>query len=571
MVSQPGPSVQFSDVPKLELDQLIDQLIVSAEGVRRAQGRLRSLLRAIETVTGELSLENVLRNVVDAARDLAGAEYGALGVIGEDGSLAQFIPVGIDEATANRIGSLPQGKGLLGALITDPRPIRLERMTDDPRSTGFPSEHPPMDSFLGVPIHVRDEVFGNLYLANSTKGGFSAEDENLVVALALAAGTAISNARLYAESRLQQRWLEASVEIGAQMLASSGEDPLNMIARRAIGIADADLVSVSLVSPDRTAIVVEVAFGRNADELIGQRFRLDETLAGDVIDSGEPLLLATAPDQASRPSHLGSVLDTGPLMVLPLRGTGATRGVLSMVRVRGRSAFSATELAMAAAFAAHASVALELADTRSSEQRLVLLEDRDRIAMDLHDHVIQELFSIGLSLEGIAAHLGSNEPLAERVRQRVEDIDRTIRRIRTSIFELRGNLGPQQQGGLRQRVLEIASELTPTLGFAPHVAFAGAVDIVLGDELADDVIACVRESLTNVAKHAGATNVMVDVALAGKELALTISDDGTGPGDSTRSSGTANLRSRAEKWRGSFKIGPGSTGGTVVTWRAETR
>jgi signal transduction histidine kinase len=428
-----------------------------------------------------------------------------------------------------------------------------------------------MDSFLGVPVHVRDEVFGNLYLANSSKAGFTAEDEQLVGALALAAGTAISNARLYAESRLQQRWLEASVEIGAQMLASSGEDPLRMIARRAIGIADADLVSVSLVSPDRTAIVVEVAVGRQADELIGQRFRLDETLAGQVIESGEPLLLAGAADDATPPSHLGSVVDAGPLMVLPLRGTGAARGVLSAVRLRGRSAFSATDLAMAAAFAAHASVALELADNRASEQRLVLLEDRDRIAMDLHDHVIQELFSIGLSLEGIAAHLGSNDTLAQRVRQRVEDIDRTIRRIRTSIFELRGNLGPQQQGGLRRRVLEVASELTPTLGFAPHSAFAGAVDIVLGEELTDDVIACVRESLTNVAKHAGATSVLIDVALAGNEVSVTVTDDGTGPGGATRSSGTANLRSRAEKWHGSCEIGPGPAGGTVVTWKAKTK
>jgi signal transduction histidine kinase len=258
-------------------------------------------------------------------------------------------------------------------------------------------------------------------------------------------------------------------------------------------------------------------------------------------------------------------------MVLPLGSAGHTRGVLSLVRLRGRRAFSQTDLTMAAGFAAHASVALELADTRAAEQRVVLLEDRDRIAMDLHDHVIQELFSIGLSLEGVAAHLGSDEGLARRIRQRVEDIDRTIRRIRTSIFELRGNLGPQALGGLRQRVLEVASELTPALGFAPHVAFAGAIDIVLADELTDDVIACVRESLTNVAKHAHATEAIVDVALAGDELVVTISDNGIGPAGATRASGVVNLRSRAGKWRGSFEIGPGTAGGTVVTWKAKTK
>jgi signal transduction histidine kinase len=569
MVNKPAQSLRFPDVPKLELDELIDQLIDRAGDVKRAQGRLRALLRAIETVSGELALEVVLRNVVESACELAGAQYGALGVIGNDGGLEQFIHVGIDDVTTTRIGNLPQGKGLLGALITDPRPIRLERMADDARSTGFPPHHPPMDTFLGVPINVRNKVFGNLYLATSTKGGFTDEDEALVIALALAAGTAISNARLYDESRLQQRWLEASADIAAQMLASSGEDPLRMIARRAMDIADADLVSVSLVVPDGTALIVEVAFGQNADELVGQRFGLHETRAGQVVEASEPLLLANGSESGGRPSHLASVIDAGPLMALPLRGTDVTRGVLSVLRVRGRQAFSHNDLAMAAGFAAHASVALELADTRAAEQKLVLLEDRDRIAMDLHDHVIQELFSIGLSLEGVAAHLGSNDVLADRIRQRVEDIDRTIRRIRTSIFELSGNLGPQQQGGLRQRVLELASELTPTLGFAPHVAFAGAVDIVLREDVTDDVMACVREGLTNIAKHAHATSAVVDVAAAGGELTVTISDNGIGPADATRASGTANLQARAEKRHGSCKIGPGAAGGTVVTWKAK--
>src|ERR1051325_2888835 len=215
-----GPRLRFPDVPTLELDDLIDQLVDRAHGGERAQGRLRALLRAIETVTGDLALEVVLRNVVESACELAHAQYGALGVIGPDGGLEQFITVGVDDATAERIGPLPQGKGLLGALIPDPRPIRLRHMTDDSRSTGFPPNHPPMDSFLGVPIHVRDEVFGNLYLSNSERGEFGPEDEELVIALALAAGTAVSNARLFDESQLQQRWLEASLEIGNQLLTT---------------------------------------------------------------------------------------------------------------------------------------------------------------------------------------------------------------------------------------------------------------------------------------------------------------------------------------------------------------
>jgi len=573
-MSEQGGSLRFPDIPKLELDDLIDQLVERAQGVKRAQGRLRALLRAIETVAGDLALEVVLRNVVEAACDLANARYGALGVIGHDGGLEQFIHVGIDEVTAARIGNLPQGKGLLGALISDPRPIRLRHMIDDERSTGFPPNHPPMDSFLGVPIHVRGDVYGNLYLADSAKGEFSAEDEELVIALALAAGTAISNARLYHDSRVQQRWLEASVEIGAQMLSAAGEDPLRLIARRAIDIADADLVSLGLITPDGGSVIVEVAFGDRSDELVGRRFALSATLAGRAIEQNTPILMVNASAGDNPPSHLSSVVDAGPIMVLPLRGTGQPRGVLSIVRVRGRQAFSSTDLAMAAGFAAHASVALELSDSRASEQKLVLLEDRDRIAMDLHDHVIQELFAIGLSLEGVAAQLGgpsSNvERLAGRVRQSVEDIDRTIRRIRTSIFELRGNI-VTSTGGLRQRILEVSSELTTPLGFAPHVAFAGLVDMNLDEELMGDVVAVVRETLTNAAKHAHATSVVVDVVLTTEDLTVTVSDNGVGATGATRSSGTSNLRTRAEKRGGSFDMAPGPSGGTVVKWKVRVK
>jgi signal transduction histidine kinase len=568
-MSDSGPELRFPDVPKLELDELIDQLIKRAQDVKRAQGRLRALLRAIETVTGDLALEVVLRNVVESACELAHAKYGALGVIGPDGGLEQFITVGIDDETVKLIGPLPQGKGLLGALINDPRPIRLRHMSDEPRSTGFPPNHPPMQSFLGVPIHVRDEVYGNLYLADSDRGEFGADDEELVVALALAAGTAISNARLFQESRLQQRWLEASVEIGAQLLSSSGEDPLRMIARQAIDIADADLVSVCLTTPDGAGFVVEEAFGTRANELIGRRFPLAGSLTGKVLAEAQPLLIVNASDADVPPTYLSSVMEAGPLIVLPLQGTGTPRGVLSLCRSRGNRRFTPRDLAMAAGFASHASVALELADSRVAEQKLVLLEDRDRIAMDLHDHVIQELFAIGLSLEGTAAQL-SEDTLAQRIRQRVEDIDRTIRRIRTSIFELRGTIATPVEG-LRQRVLEVTSDLTPALGFAPHVAFAGLLDIRMEEELIQDVVACVRETLTNVAKHARAKSALVDISLADRTLTVTVTDDGIGLQETTRSSGTANLRTRAEKWDGSFELSRGPSGGTTAIWKVRVR
>jgi signal transduction histidine kinase len=246
------------------------------------------------------------------------------------------------------------------------------------------------------------------------------------------------------------------------------------------------------------------------------------------------------------------------------------RGVLSLVRRRGRQAFTGSDLGMAAGFAAHAGVALELADSRAREQKLVLLEDRDRIARDLHDHVIQELFATGLSLESIAARMDPKGGLADTVRQRVDDIDRTIRRIRTSIFELRGSLDTAA-GGLRERVLQISADVTPALGFAPHVGFAGPVDLIGDAGLADDVAAVVREALTNVAKHAHARAVSVDLTATTDDILVTVTDDGVGIGDTRHRSGTANLRSRAEQRRGGFELRPGATQGTVLTWKARLK
>ncbi len=565
-----GPKLSFPDGPKLELDQLIDQLVERARGVQHAQGRLRGLLRATEIVTGELGLETVLRHIVQAACALAGARYGALGVIAHDGGLEQFIHVGIDDELVDAIGHLPEGKGLLGALITDPHPIRLARISDDGRSSGFPANHPPMSSFLGVPVRVRGEVFGNLYLTESAAGQFTDEDEELVRSLAVTAGTAISNARLYSESRLQQRWLSASVEISAQLLTSAGEDPLRMIARRAGEIAEADVVTVALLTADAAEVMIEVAVGDSAQELLGQKFHLDDTLAGKAIQDGAPLLLRSASDSADRTSTLESVFEPGPVMVVPLVGTGKVLGALTMARAVGKSAFSPADLSMAAGFANHASLAIELAAARADQQRMVLFEDRDRIARDLHDHVIQQLFAIGLSLEGVAAVVGANEGVAQKLRDRVSDIDRTIRQIRTSIFELRGPLdsGPD---GLRSRVLEIAGDVSVALGFTPGVAFAGSVDLLVGAALADDIAACVREALTNVAKHAQASTASVDVAVDAHEVTVEVNDNGVGIGDNGRSSGLTNLKIRAEQRHGTLELSRIPTGGTKLSWKAPIR
>jgi signal transduction histidine kinase len=534
--------------------------------------KLRALLRATELITSELSIERVLQHIVEAACSLADARYAALGVIGHDGSLEEFVYAGMDDRTARRIGRFPQGKGLLGALIHDPRPIRLPDLGADERSTGFPPNHPPMTSFLGVPIRVRGEVFGNLYITESAHGEFSAEDEQLVVSLAIAAGSAIANARTYHESRLQQRWLAASVGIAAELLGSRDEDPLQTIARCAKDIADADLVSVGVIMPGGEKLSVHVAIGVNADDIRGREFELAGSLAGRAAAERAPLLIRAPGDIGDAQAVMASALDAGPVMVIPLIGAGQVLGVLNIVRRRGAVAFRRSDLDMAAGFASQASLALVLADARSDQQRIALLEERDRIARDLHDHVIQQLFAVGLSLQGLAAQAAQTAEgaeIADALQARVDDIDGTIRQIRTSIFQLRGPL-VGGGSGLRASVLQVVGELTPVLGFSPSVTFAGPLDAMSDDELTHDVKACVREALTNVAKYASAGRVSVDLSLEDGRMRVRVADDGVGIGRPAAYSGLQNLRRRAERRGGTFDIRSPAEGGTELVWEGRT-
>jgi len=532
--------------------------------------QLRALLRASALVTGHLELTDVLRQMADAARELSHAGFAGIGVLAPDGTLQEFLPVGVAEGVAEGIGMHPKGEGVLDAVTQSAEPIRLDRLSGDARFHGFPTNHPSMESFLGVPIRVGDETYGNLYLAEREGGSFTEQDVRLMLALARIAGNAIANARQYAEAELRQQWLAASAEIGAQLLAESGEDPLLMVARCAHRIGQADLVAVVLVTPDGRAGMVEVAIGDGAEELVARQRPLEEIIAGKVILRGEALHM-DRPSSHARGLELipgEAAIDVGPVMVLPLAGASEVRGALVVMRREGRTAFSEAEVEMAGSFASHASIALELANARVDRQRVALLEDRDRIARDLHDHVIQQLFAVGLSIEGTAASL---EPLyADRLRSQVADIDRTIRQIRTSIFELRGPLGAAA-GTTRQRVVGLAGELSRALGFSPQTTFSGQVDLEVVGEQADDLVAVVREGLTNVAKHAGATTTQVDLAVVDNEVLLTITDNGRGAGEHARSSGLGNMRHRAERWGGSFMIEPTPGGGTRLKWKVPVR
>jgi signal transduction histidine kinase len=556
--------VTFPQIARLELDELLEQLVERAQDVMSTQGRLRGLLAATRAIASDLSLPVLLQRVVQSACDLVGARYGALGVLGADRELSQFITVGLDDSTIEEIGPLPKGKGILGLLITDPRPLRLPVLSQHPQSVGFPPHHPPMQGFLGVPIRVGDQVFGNLYLTEKIQApAFTAEDEELVTALASAAGVAIDNARLYELEQRRQRWQSAAAEISRELLAGDS-DPLPMITQRAREVGEADFASILLQVSGTTDLLVAAADGAGAAELLGQLVPLGQSLAGQALLDGRDLVVSDA--RATERAFGAKDVPDGPALLVRLPDAGGGQpGVLAITRAHGSAPFDPDEQDMIESFADQASVALKLAHAQDARRQLLLLEDRDRIARDLHDHVIQRLFAAGLGLTGLASRTAEPET-RERLTQYTDQLDDTIQAIRQTIFALQRH----RETGVQARVLEIARDATGALGFAPELRFEGPLDALLDTDIVDHVTAVVRESLANAARHAHATSVSAILSAAdGRNLAITITDDGDGIGDPSHISGLGNMRSRAEELGGSFAIVspvPPGQGGTRLEW-----
>ena len=550
----------FPDVPRLELDQLLMQLMDRADDVLATQGRLRGLLRANALVAGELSLPVVLRQIVTAARDLLGARYAALGVLGRDGGLEQFVHAGMDDKQVARVGDLPRGRGILGLLISEPFPIRLPDLSAHPASAGFPPGHPPMTGFLGVPVRIGEEIFGNLYLTEPRGGEFTADDEELAIALAAAAGAAIANARRFAESEQRRRWLDASAELMPRLLSAGAGPPHTLIAEYAAAAAAADFAALTVPHGPEQVIVAGVA-GELTAGMMNRMAPLADSLTGQAIRTGKPSLV-TGDRCEVVAAALGA--DTGPLVVVPLAAGEQVRGALLLGRLAARAGFTETDLDMAASFAGHAAVAMELAQARIDQIILAQAEDHDRIAGDLHDHVIQELFALGMRLEGHAAR--SDRVAAERINGYVDTLDEVIKKIRTSIFGLQQPL--QAPAGLPVRIMEIIEEHTPQLGFTAGVSFAGPLDPGPGETLAHDILAVTREALSNCARHAHATAVSISLALKDGLITLDIADNGRGLGAPARSSGLSSMRRRAERNGGTFQLSTPVSGGTRLSWTA---
>jgi signal transduction histidine kinase len=551
----------FPDMPRLELDELLVQLVDRAGDVLAAQGRLRGLLRANALVAGELSLPVVLRQIVGAAQALLGARYAALGVLGRDGELEQFVHAGMDNDLVAGIGDLPRGQGILGLLISDPAPIRLASLSDHRAAAGFPPGHPPMGSFLGVPVRIGEEVFGNLYLTERIAGGeFTADDEQLAIALAAAAGAAIANARRYAESEQRRRWLDASARLTPLLLAGDRERPHALIAGHAAAAADADL-AVLAVPGDPGEVVVTGAAGPLAAGLVNRAAPLAGSVAGQVISSGRPSLV-TGDRLETAAAALGAGI--GPLIAVPLAAGERILGALLLGRAAGRPGFAESDLGMAASFAGHAAVTMELAEARADQILLAQAEDHERIAGDLHDHVIQELFALGMKLQSHAAR--SDPAAAARVNGYIDTLDEVIKKIRASIFGLQQPRQPT--ASLQARVMEIVDDHAPQLGFTASVSFAGAPGPGIDESLAHDILAVTREALSNCARHAHATAVTVALTVQDGLITLDTTDNGRGLGTPTRSSGLASMRRRAENNGGNLQITAPPGGGTRLTWTA---
>jgi signal transduction histidine kinase len=519
-------------------------------------------------VGSELELSAVLRHIVDAAVSLVDAEYGALGVIGDE-DLSQFLTVGIDDQTRVQIGDLPSGKGILGLLIHDPQSIRLEDLSKHEASVGFPPHHPKMKTFLGVPVRVRDEVFGNLYLTEKRGGAaFSEEDEQVVVALAVAAGVAIENARLFDDSRRRQQWLEASTQVTTALLSGTdSEQALAVVAQRAREVAGAEMSAIALVSGPAD-LRIEVVDGDTAARLQGLVLPMAGSYAGTAFGAGQPLTVESL--DSSDP--LGDALSgAGDRQVIfaPLGSGSSVRGVLCVVMPPASAPVAGQDVELLANFAAQAAVALELAEARHDAERVTLYEDRDRIARDLHDLVIQRLFASGMQLES-STRLMENAQAVERVRAVVDELDLTIREIRSAIYALQ----PTSHGGapgLRTRVLEVTRSAQEVLGFVPSVMFSGPVDSGVPSPIADQVVAVLNEALSNTARHAQATRLEVSLAVGDSDLTLTVRDNGIGIPLTGRRSGLSNLAERAAALGGEFSALPGAAGGTELTWQAPLR
>lgn len=524
--------------------------------------RAERLLETGLALAAELSLPALLQRIIDLAAEVTGARYGALGVLSTDGTdLSDFITTGISPAQRAAIGALPRGEGILGVLIREPELLRLRSIAAHPRSFGFPPDHPPMQSFLGAPIRAHGRVFGNIYLTDKNGADeFTEDDASAVLVLATQAGVAIANAQLYAELRLRERWLNSVREVATTLLA--GDTPkatLQLVARHARELGDADMSTISI--PDAGGLRIIVADGVGEAELLNVEVPLVGSLSAEVIRTERTMLVADA-GKSTLTQPMVSIAGVGPMILVPLALRTSSAGVLAVGRRAGRPIFTAADVPLLESFAEQASLALEYARALAEVSRLGLVEDRERIARDLHDGVIQSLFAVGLGLQGTAALVGDTR-LADRIQQYVTEIDRVIGDVRSYIFGLRPSV--LMPGNLTNTIEQLAHEMQERTG----VIVVADIDISLKSALADvaaQIAHIVREALSNVGRHAGATTCRVTIRRDGDVAVVEVDDDGRGfdIAQAHRGMGMGNLDERAQSIHGTLDVVSEPGQGTVI-------
>ncbi|MFJ5829641.1 GAF domain-containing protein [Streptomyces sp. NPDC093089] len=490
--------------------------------------RLPLLLEAVLSVGTDLELRTTLQHIVDSATELTGARYGALGVVDpERHRLTELFTSGMTDEERRRIDRLPDGStGLLGALVRDPRPLRPDGLTADPRSVGVPEGHPEMRTFLGVPIRVHTEVFGNLYLTEKHPGGFTEEDLALLRVLASQAGIAIGNARLYETARQRERWIEGAAAVTTALLTgTSAENALTTVAERARLLAGASAGVVLQPTAEGGMEIVAASATDDPGDLVGTTIAPGSPVLVQLL-GGEPVFVE---DSATDPRMTTAVRTRfGPSMMLPLQSGGKLIGTLALPRRRGDPPYSAVDRLLASQFASQAALALVLADARHDRERLAVYEDRDRIARDLHDLVVQRLFATEMMLESTRRRAAGSSDENELLGRAVDELDSTIQEVRTTIFALQ-QPPADAPASFRGRVLRETGGAAALLGFRPSVHFSGAVDTLAEEEDAGKLLAALRGALAAAHRRPGVTAVTVEVAAGDDGLRLRVEDDGSPP------------------------------------------
>lgn len=522
------------------------------------------LLEAGLTLASELSLPIVLQRIVDLAAQVTDARYGALGVIGEGGELVEFITTGLSAKQRRAIGLLPRGRGILGLLIEKPRPIRITNIADHAKSVGFPPHHPPMHSFLGAPVQAMGKVFGNIYLAEKRSARtFSKEDEESVVILATQAGVAIANATLYEDSRRRERWLVALRDITSEILAETDADSLlTRIADHARDLAGADSATILTTSLTPGRLVVAAAVGAHAVQVRGQEVPASKSISGEVMESGAPFVTEDASAHSTAYQPIIRRGRVGPAIFVALRVRGRATGTLMVANLKGGRTFDSETVRLVETFADQASVAMAYVRAQADVRRVGLLEERERIARELHDGVIQSLFAVGMGLQGTALITGSPEQTA-RIEGAVGELDGVIRDLRNYIFGLRPGILADRQ--LDQALRALGDEVRAGSGARVVVDIDADLAASLSGR-SHEIVQLTREALSNVAKHANATNSAVRLVRTGQSAVLTIEDDGTGfdTRKDLRGDGLRNIRERVSGLGGKLQIASTKGKGTSL-------